>query len=195
MAALETATKSLQAELAKPAVPPADRVARLAVLASALKNAVDRGKPFAAEVAALKPLVDAQTLAPLEPFAAKGVPGARVLSRELSMLAPAMMRAANTGAGEPGVLERLQAHAERLVRIRPVSEVQGDDSGAVIARMELRASQGDVTAALTEIAKLPEAARAPAEEWIKRAKAREAAVAASDRIAGDAFAALAKAGS
>ena len=60
----------------------------------------------------------------------------------------------------------------------------------MIARINIDAARGDIAAALAGIARLPESARAPAASWVKKAEAREAAIAASRRIAADALAAL-----
>ena len=65
----------------------------------------------------------------------------------------------------------------------------------MIARINAAAARGDVAAALADIAKLPDASRALADGWVKKAQAREAAIAASQRIAADALAALGKPGS
>ena len=91
-----------------------------------------------------------------------------------------------------GILEKLQAGAERLVRIRPVDAVAGSDPSAIIARVEAKAAHGDLAGALAELGKLPPAARAPAEVWSKKAEARLAALDASRRLAADALAGLAK---
>jgi hypothetical protein len=56
----------------------------------------------------------------------------------------------------------------------------------------MRAEKSDVAGALTELAKLPDEARAPAQAWIAKARARAAALAASHQLATAAFAALAK---
>jgi hypothetical protein len=197
VAAAESAAKTIQDQLAKMArAPTADRAARLAVAAAALKGAVERGAPYAAEFAAAKPLVaDAKTLAPLEPFAQSGLPRQAAFARELSALAPEMLRHANGATRDGGYLDRLQAHAERLVRIRPVNDMPGDDAATVVARMEIKVAQDDLAGAVAEAAKLPEPVRAPAEPWIAKARARQAALAAAQRLAGDAFAALAASGS
>src|SRR5262249_27407146 len=72
-----------------------DRAVRLAVVATELRVAVQRGAPFAAELAAAKQLAaDPSTLAPLEPAAATGVPAPVQLAQNLSKLAPAMLKAA-----------------------------------------------------------------------------------------------------
>jgi hypothetical protein len=110
----------------------------------------------------------------------------------LSSLEPALLQAAETKPPESGFLEKLQAHAERLVRIRPIEEIAGDEPAAVIARVEVKAARGDVPGALTELGKLPPPLRAPAQAWIDRAQGRAGALAASRRFAADALAALVK---
>ena len=104
----------------------ADRAVRLAVAASSLQGAVERGDPFAAELAVAEQFTaDPNMLAPLKPFAAAGVPSAAALMRELSKLIQPMLsaeRAAAAPRAGDGFLDRLQANAERLVRIRPIDE-------------------------------------------------------------------------
>jgi hypothetical protein len=170
-----------------------DRAMRTAVLASALAAAVESGEPFAAALKAAQAQgPDASALAPLEGFAASGVPGAGALSRELLSLEPALLQAAGAAPAQGGFLEKLQANAERLVRIRPIEEVAGDEPAAVIARAELKALRGDVPGALAELGTLPANVRAPAQAWIAKARARAAALAASRAFAADALAALAR---
>jgi hypothetical protein len=136
---------------------------------------------------------DAKTLAPLEPFAASGVPTNTMLGRELSLLAPALYQAAGVANRDSGgFLDRLQANAERLVRIKPIAEAPGDDPTAIVTRIELKAAHSDVAGALAEFAKLPPAVRAPADAWIKQAEARNAAIEASRTIAADSMSALGK---
>ncbi|MEA2950794.1 MAG: hypothetical protein QOJ96_314 [Alphaproteobacteria bacterium] len=193
IAALEQTTKAFSEDLAKRAAIVADRPVRLAVAAQALRAAVERGGPFAAELAAVKPLAgDAQTLTPLEPFAAGGVPTPAALARQLSELVPPMRRLVAAPAPVGGFLNRLQAHAERLVRVRPLDETPGDDPEAIISRIDAKAARSDIAGALADLTKLPANVRAPAEDWIKQAQAREAAVASSRKFAGDALAALGK---
>ncbi len=194
IAALERANRTLSGELAKrQAATGSDNAVRLAVTAGALRSAVERGDPFSAELTAVKPLVaDANSLAALEPFAASGVPSNAVLGRELAGLVQPMLRAAGSSSPprDGGFIDRLQANAERLVRIRPIDEAPGDDPTPVIARIETKAAQADISGALTELAKLPQAVRAPAQSWIAKAEARRQAVEASRRLASEAIAAL-----
>src|SRR5205085_4343483 len=87
--ALESAVKGLAAATA-----PVDRAARLTVAAEALRAAVERGAPYQAELTALHALgVDQTATAPLEPFAASGVPSTDALARELDALTPVLQQA------------------------------------------------------------------------------------------------------
>lgn len=194
VAGIERAEKNLEADFAKRAAAlTADRAGRLAAAAAALKGAVERGDPFPAEFAAAKALApDPNILPPLEPFVASGVPSAPALARELSALVPALLKAAGAAPRDGGFLEKLQSNAEKLVRIRPVEEVPGNDPAAVISRIEAKAAQSDISGALAELAKLPPAVRAPAAAWIAKAEARAKALEASRRLAADALAALGK---
>ena len=125
------------------------------------------GAPFAAELAQAKSLgADDKALAPLEPFAATGVPTPAALAQELRALLPAMLKASGAQAPAGGFLERLQANAGKLVRIRPVDAPAGDDASAVLARIEIDAANADIAAALADLGKLPDATRAPAQAWI-----------------------------
>jgi hypothetical protein len=195
--ALEGTAKSTQDKLAaevaaRKAESVDDRAMRTAVIAGALLATVERGDPFAAELeAAQQQAADAKALAPLAGFAASGVPSAAALARELTSLEPALLETAGAVPPEGGFLAKLQANAERLVRIRPVEEVAGDDPATIIARAQIKTGRGDVAGALTELAALPANVRAPAQSWIAKAQAREAALAASRAFAAAALAALA----
>ena len=169
-----------------------DQAVRLVLVATALKSAVERGDPFAGELAAAKALgADPKLTAALEPFAASGVPTSAALARELAALAPSLRPAASAPARE-GFLERLQVNAEKLVRVRPTDEVAGSDAAAIASRVETKAAQEDIAGAQAELAKLSTTARAPAEAWLKQAQARTAALDASRRLAADALAGLGK---
>jgi hypothetical protein len=171
----------------------ADRAVRLALVAGALRTAVERGTPFTAELAAAKALgADASALAPLDPFAAAGVSNSEVLARDFDKAEPAMSAAAAPPSQAGGILGRLQANAERLVRVHPVGDTPGDDPAAALARAGAKAHRGDIAGALAEVEKLQAAAQAPAADWIKAAKARTAALDAARQLAANSLTALAK---
>jgi len=197
IAAIENATKSLAATTAAAgaADKSADRSLRVAIVALALRDTVERGSPYAPELAALKSLnSNAQALAPLEPFAASGVPTQATLARELAAAIPAMSGAAQTGPNptEGNFMQRLQARASQFVQVRPVGDASGDDAAAIVARIGAQAGRGDIAAAVGDISKLPPPARAPAQAFLAKVQARDAALAAAQRVVADALAALGK---
>jgi hypothetical protein len=176
LSALEQATRS----------GPVDSAARLALTAAALREAAASGAPFTAELDEARSLgADEKTLGLLVPFAATGLPTAAALGKELGALIPAMLKASGGQSTGSGFLERIEANASRLVRIRPVGAPAGDDASAVLARTEVEAAQADIDGALVDLAKLDAATRAPAQGWIEKARARQAALAAARQLVGD----------
>jgi hypothetical protein len=193
IAALESTVKTLGDDLKHLTATADDRAARLAVAAEALRATVERGAPYPAELAAAKALgADQSATAPLEPFAAAGVPEARALARELATLTPALQQAAEPVASGSSFLGRLESNAQRLVRIAPVDAPPGDDPSSVVTRISVDAAHADIAAALADIGKLPDAAKPLAAAWVEKAQARNAAIAASRKLAADALAALSK---
>ena len=163
--------------------------------AAALRSTVERGDAYAAELAIVKPLTsDTAAIAALERFAASGVPSQSALGQELAAIVRPMLRAAGEPPRDGGFLEKLQANAEKLVRIRPVDEVRGDDRVAILSRVEQRAVQGNIAGAQAELAKLPAEARVPSQAelqaWSTKAEARNKAIEASRKLAADAIAGL-----
>lgn len=191
IAALERAVKSVAEEAGRRSPSADDGAARMAVASEALRAVVERGAPYQAELAAVKSLgADANAIAQLEPFAAEGVPTVAALAHEFAALLPALQHASGGSTNEGSLLARMEMSAQRLVRVTPTDAPQGDDPAAIIARINAAAARGDAPAALAEVGKLPEPARAVAAPWVKKVTAREAAISASRRIAADAVAAL-----
>jgi hypothetical protein len=190
--ALESAAKATQDKVAQSTN--ADNAARLALAAVALRDAAARGEPYGSQLGAVRSLgADAKLLTPLEPFAASGAPSEAALARELAALQPAMLEASGANAAASGsFIDRLQANAGKLVRVRPADEPVGDDASTVLARIELKTARQDISGAQADIAKLPAKARNLAEAWSKKAEARKAALAAGDALVADATRMLGK---
>jgi hypothetical protein len=189
LAALEQSAKTAHDDIAKTAT--ADSAARQALSAAALRDAVLSGAPFAAELAQAKSLgADDNVLAPLISFAASGVPTPQSLARELRVVLPDMLKISGAQAPQGGFIERLEANAGKLVRIRPVDAPPGDDAAAVLARLEIEAAKADIAGALADLGKLPDATRAPAQAWIAKANARQVALATARQYAADSARAL-----
>jgi hypothetical protein len=191
---LESTLKTLSDTAAHGAPSSGDRAARAAVAAEALRDAVDRGAPFTAELAAAKAFgADPGAATALAPFAAAGVPSDAVLAHQLVQLMPKLQPPpAPAPSGGSGFLGSLESHAKGLVRITPVGAPVADPSSA-LARLNADAAPADIAAALKDIASLPPSAKTLAEPWVQQANARNAALAASRRIAAAALADLANA--
>jgi hypothetical protein len=198
VAALQSAMKSLEAALAQRAssTNADDRVMRLAIAAEALRATVERGAPFAAELAAVKTLgADPKATTALEPFAGQGLTSTAVLVREFTALVPALDRATEPPTSDTSLWAALESRARRLVRITPIDaagQPAGNDPSALIARLKADVARGDIDGALAEIAKLPDEARALAQAWADKAAARQAALAESRRISAEALSTLAR---
>jgi hypothetical protein len=172
---------------------PTDRGARLALSAATLRDTVVSGAPFSAELDEVKSLgAGEKVLAPLAPFAAAGIPQASALAQELRAFLPAMQKVAGAQAPAGGFLERLQANAGKLVRIRPLDAPAGDDTAAILAYLDIDVTRADIPAALTDLEHLDPAVRAPAQAWVTKVQARQAALAAARQLAADTARALGK---
>ncbi|KIT15397.1 COG4223 family protein [Jannaschia aquimarina] len=142
-----------------------------------LSLAVETGAPFAEQAEMLGDLPE-----PLTAAAAEGVPTVSDLAVAFPPLAREALRAARTeGGGEAG----LQGIARSLLGARSLEPREGDDPDAVLSRAEAAVRAGDLSAALSEIAALPESARAVLSDWTSRAETRiEAEAALQDYLEG-----------
>jgi len=197
IAGIERAARAQSAELenAKENAKPADDMALRRIVAAALLDVLVRiGDPYPAALTAAKSLAtNPDALKPLEGFAAKGVPNANALSRELLTLVPKLSPPAqpdNATTGS-GIVERLQAGASKLVRIERTDTV-GNDRGAVVARATAAALRNELADARRELNTLAPADRAAAQAWLDKCDARDAALAASRSFAAETMASLAK---
>jgi hypothetical protein len=167
-------------------------VAALGVVAQSLVRALDRGAPFAMEVTALKSLgIEAATLAPLEPVAQKGVQTPATLSASFAPLI-AQIAATDRDPREDGVLDRLTRSATSLVKIRPVDETSGDTATAIASRIKAALKRGDLAAAFSAWASLPEAAKKISAAWAASLDQRLKAEKAAFAIQADAISRLAQ---
>ena len=195
---LERASTNARAELAQQGEKIADakvmddKPLRYVVAASLLDVAVRHNDPYEAQLSAARSLAaKPELLKPLDVFASAGIPTPVALSRELLNIVSKLSPPAETLGSGAGIVERLQAGASKLVRIERTDGV-GNDRGAIVARVTAAALRNDFVEARRELKSLPEADRAPAQAWLDKADARDAALAASRKFADDAMAGLAK---
>jgi hypothetical protein len=170
-----------------------DSALRRVVAGLLLDTSVRQGEPYASLLEVAKPLAtDASALQSLEGFAASGVPNNTVLSRELIALLPKLIPGYDPLDSTASILDRLQAGADRLVRFQRPGAPGTKERSAILARMIAAARRNDVAEAKAELNLLEAAERAPAQAWIDRVTARDAALAASRQFAAAAMAALPK---
>src|SRR4051794_142811 len=200
LAQLERASKTERAELAQQSEKIADaktmddKPLRHVVAAALLDVAVRHGDPYEAQLTAARSLAaKPETLKPLDTFASSGIPTPVALSRELLNIVPKLSPPAEAPAAGAGIVERLQAGASKLVRIERTDGV-GNDRGAIVARVTAFALRNDFVEARRELKTLPDADRAPAQAWLDKTDARDAALAASRKFADAAMADLVKPG-
>ncbi len=159
-------SKKVEAQAAEPK-------ATVAIAASALKSAIDRGGSFAAELdtfAAVAP--HAPEIGELRALAAKGVPTRAQLAAEAGPTAQAMSDATQSVPAGSGIFDRLLTSAKSLVKVRPVGTVEGDGTAARIARFQSAVSGGDLARAADEYSGLPEKAKAAGAAFMADVQAR-----------------------
>jgi len=170
-----------------------DSALRRVVAALLLDTSVRQGEAYGALLEIAKPLAaDAAALRPLDAFAATGVPNNTVLSRELIALLPKLIPGYDPLDSTASIVDRLQAGADRLVRIQRPGSPGTKERGAILSRMIAAAQRNDVAEAKRELSLLEAGERAPAQAWLDRVTTRDAALAASRQFAAAAMAALPK---
>lgn len=172
IAALEDSIKGLVQRERK--MHEGSRRAALAIALTSLRRAVDGGSPFAKELNAVRNLAPKDLLLKeLEQVKDTGVPTAAALERSF----PAMIKAvldADTAKRQQSVIGQLLSNARSIVRVRRTGEIAGDSTEAVIARMEMRAKSGNLSAAVEEAGGLKGEALKEAEPWLQQVRARSA---------------------
>lgn len=172
----EAAIAAAEAEAAAAEAQAAAATARAAAEAALgqVQIALETGQPYAealATVAATAGVPEGLTAA-----ADSGVVTLDALQSRFPALArEALPIALQETAGE-GVGDRLGAFVMGQIGGRSVEPREGSDPDAVLSRVEAAVRAGDLDAALTEIAALPDGARSVLAPWVADVEARAAAV-------------------
>jgi len=190
------ATQAEQAQQQKTAE--TARGAAFALGVAELDSAARAGRPFAANLAALRRLApDPATgalLEPLDPLAAQGIATGEQLKRDWPDTAR-RAKAAQVVSHYDGWLGHVMAFLESAVTIRRIGgAVTGDDAEALLARAGARLDVDDIGGAVAILASLPEPAAREAKPWLERARARLAAETALSRLVEQALGAGPRAG-
>ncbi|WP_424988417.1 COG4223 family protein [Microbulbifer sp. S227A] len=173
--AIKAEAGALEANAAKAAQQAANR----ATMAQ-LRAALDAGAPFAAQSQELKS-AGVDVPADLEEHAAEGVATLTALNNSFPPAARAALAAARAETKDED--RGIGAFFKRQLGARSVEPRDGDDPDAILSRAEAAVADGQLDAALSDIALLPETAQAAMGTWVDRAHARQVAVTAADSLA------------
>jgi len=138
-----------------------------------LKRAIDRGGPFAAELAAVQKAGGSKLdLKALEPFKDQGIASATALNTDFRSVAYALI-SADVEPTDASVVDKLISGAKSIVRVRKSSADPAETSAeAIAARMDaaLKANRlGDV---IGESKKLSPKSRAAGAAWLTKVESR-----------------------
>ncbi|MBL8805342.1 MAG: uroporphyrinogen-III synthase [Rhodospirillales bacterium] len=164
------------------------RRAELRLATAQLRDALAAGRPFSAELGAVRDLagdalaeVDAT---PLAAVAKDGVESRVSLARRFTALANAAVSLARTQS-MPGILGEIAERAQGFLSIRRVGDVPGDSPAARVARAEARLAVDDLAGALGALEGVQgDAWAAGLLPWIETARRRLSAERAAAALAG-----------
>lgn len=169
----------------------AERVVLSLELAN-LKRVVERGQPFAAELAEVKKAASGRLdLGLLDSVKDKGVATVAELARDFRSVANRITDAA-AEPSEGSVVDRLLAGARSMVRVRKVGHAADDGSvEAIVGRIDQALKDGRLGDAIAQAKSLPASIVAQASDWLARAEARHAVDKAIAAVEGQLKASLA----
>jgi len=149
-----------------------------------LRDAVDRGDRFSAELAATRQLAKGDEISLLDSFAPgadSGIERRDQLSREFKPLSEKLLQQ-EADAEEPGFWHMIARHLRKVVAIRRM-DGRGNDAEAVLARADSAFRDNDWDRALEEMRALPGPYLDTAGNWLRQAKLRLAADRALSQLA------------
>ena len=191
-AALEAVARrldSLEQQVTKIAARPAPvpavsdgRAAGLALAFQALRRSAESGGPFAEQLNSVKVLAgDSVDLDGLLAMAGRGAATQATLLSDLPNILKSARLAASR-SGDATLLERLASNAQAVVRVRKIGPLGGNDTAAILSRMEGNAGKGDIKGVVSEAGQLEGDAATSVAPWLERAKARLALDVALTRL-------------
>lgn len=160
-------------------------------LAQSLLHSFERGRPFAAEQAALGERgADPQLLGVLAPVAERGAPTAARLLALFTPVAKRLRALDDTSTAGGSLADQLLRDAGKLVRVRPVGEPANVSITEIVARIEAALAHDDLDGASAAFAKLPASARAEAKAFGDALDQRREAEQAATSLLANALAGL-----
>lgn len=143
------------------------------IAANSLKNAIDRGGSYSAELETFRSLHPSDPSVEIfEQHSSTGIPTTADLNARFNPVADKIVATANKPAPDANLWQQLMASAKGLISIRPVGDVSGTGVGPTTARMESALHSGDLERAINEWEKLPADAKAVSQEFAEQMKLR-----------------------
>jgi hypothetical protein len=152
-----------------------EKAAAYSVALSQLADAIRSGRPFEAELQAVRGLAaDPKAFADLAATAPKGMPSINSLSRSYDAVAPsieAALRPQDSLPANAGFLDRLWYRLFTVVSITREGEALPSDPAAPARAISAALRRGDLATAVETFQNMPEAARAAGATWFVEARA------------------------
>ncbi len=137
-----------------------------AVAALSLVDALETGRPFVAELAAVAALVpDVAVPESLVAHASDGLPARARIVGGFQALVDDLLAEEPAEAEPPGAIGRLIRGMQNIVEVRPAGPVEGDDAFAIVSRIDDNLKAGNLDAALAEWERLDPDRKALSQSW------------------------------
>ena len=173
--------------------PGARETASRAIAVSLLKSAVDAGRPYTGELAAVRAALPPGTdLHALEANAGSGITTETELITSFPAVAARMASTLERVDTGNSVADKFLNNMRSLVQVRATGEGAGSGPMGALGRMEENVRNGDLEQALKIYETLPEGTQNAGKAWAASARTRIAANALVDKVTAEVIKALAK---
>ncbi len=144
----------------------------LSIAFTGLRRTVNRGEPFGEELEVVRKLTKAPVkLDGLDRFQTQGVPSLQVLEKKFPELLQNILKAdARTEA--TSMWDKFSQNALSMVKFRRVGNIAGNDTEAILARMEFQLKKRNYAKVIEESLGLKGKAAEVAEKWVMQLDAR-----------------------
>ncbi len=171
------------------------RGAASAIALADLRRIIDQGQPFQAELSAFSSLVpDDPVVSVLKPHAESGLKTRAQLLAGFRSAAEPPRETGNDTSEAPDLTGAILSRLQKVVQVKRTGDGDGNDAGAVAARMGKAVSAGDLEGAIARGGEASEALPVGLKTWIESATARVAADKAMGEAEARMLAALARSG-
>ena len=160
--------------------------AAILLMMNEFRGNVVTGRPFAEDLRLIKNMAGdnvelQQSIDRLAPAAEKGVLSRPALQKEFKGLAADIVVAKLKGE-EAGTQQKILERLSKLVKVRKVDNIEGQETDAVVARAQLLLDQGNIDGAMAELSTLKGAPADVAAPWMENARQAQEAESLSNTL-------------